>query len=75
MIKFLQIIGMSFALLIFGGLLIFLIVGAITHRHLNPGGIVMLIGNAYVVQFIFRELRQKIREQSVPHSTFPVDSN
>jgi hypothetical protein len=73
MIRILQIIGMSLALLIIGGVLTIVAVGGITHKRLNATGIAMLIGNAYAVQFIFRELRQKIRER--PSSTTPVDSN
>ncbi len=75
MTRILWIIGLSFALFVFGGWTILVVIAGITHRHLNQKGLVMLLSNAYVVWITFNYLRQKISEGSKPRSTTLVDSN
>jgi hypothetical protein len=75
MTRILWIIGLSFALFVFGGWTILIVIAGITHRHLNQKGLVMLVCDAYIVWITFSYLRQKISERSKPHPTVPVDSN
>ena len=57
------IIGLSFALFFYGAWTIVIIYAGISHRHLNPKGIGMLVGNSYVAWITLQFLRQKIAER------------
>lgn len=74
MTRALWIVGLLFALFFFGGSTIVIIYAGISHRHLNPKGIVMLIGNGYVAWIAFQYLRQKIAERKSV-SIAATDSN
>jgi hypothetical protein len=63
MTRILWIVGLSTALLFFGGWTILIVYAGISHRHLNSKGIVMLVCNGYVAWITFRYLRQKISER------------
>ena len=74
MTRILWIIGLSIALLVFGGWTILIVYAGISHRHLNSKGLAMLICNGGGAWFIFQQLRQTIRERK-PTRPYPVDSN
>ena len=72
MTRIFWISGLSLVLFVFGGLTIGIVYAGISHRHLNSTGIVMLVGNGYIVWLTFQYLRQKLgdgRRAPVP----PVD--
>lgn len=60
MTRVLWIIGLSFALLVFGGWTVVILIAGITHKHLNRTGLMMLVANGYLAWIILKYLRQKI---------------
>ena len=48
MTRILWISGLSLSLLVFGGWTILILFAAITHRHLNQKGLLMLVCDAYI---------------------------
>jgi threonine/homoserine/homoserine lactone efflux protein len=73
MARIFWIVGLSFALLVFGGWTVGILIAGVTHRHLNQKGWIMLVGNAYIVWITFNYLRTKISEERNPQA--PMDSN
>jgi hypothetical protein len=61
--RILWIVGLSFAFLFFGAWTIVIIYAGISHRHLNPKGIFMLLSDGYVAWITFQYLCQKIAER------------
>jgi hypothetical protein len=55
------IIGLSFALLVFGGWTLVAVIAGITHRHLNSKGALILLSDGYVSWMLFNYLLEKIR--------------
>jgi hypothetical protein len=62
MTRILWISGLSLSLLVFGGWTILILFAAITHRHLNQKGLLMLVCDGYVAWITFNYLRQKLRD-------------
>jgi NADH:ubiquinone oxidoreductase subunit H len=62
MTRILWISGLSLSLLVFGGWTILILIAAITHRHLNQKGLLMLVCDAYITWITFNYLRQKLRD-------------
>ena len=60
--RILWIVGLSFALFVFGGWTILIALAGLTHRHLNAKGLMMFWGNGYIAWLVFQYLREKIRE-------------
>lgn len=73
MTRLLWIIGLSIALLVYGGWTIGIIYAGISREHLNSRGVVMLIFNGYVAWITLQYLIQKICEPRTPVSS--TDSN
>ena len=65
MTRILWIVGLSIALLVFGGWTILALIAGITHEHLNQKGWVILLGSAYGAWIIFRYLCEKVREPRI----------
>lgn len=74
MTRILWIVGLSLALLVFGGWTILIVHAGISYRHLNSKGIAMLVCDGYIAWITFQYLRQKIGERR-PASIPPVDPN
>jgi hypothetical protein len=66
------IVGLSLALLEFGGIAVGLAFRGVTHRDLSGKGFFMLLANGYVAWIVFRCLLQKIARPKVGR---PADSN
>ncbi len=66
MTKVLWIVGLSIALLMFGGFTIMCIVALITRHHLNFTGIVILLSNGFISWMVLDYLLLKIREPRKP---------
>jgi uncharacterized membrane protein YqjE len=66
MTRILWIIGLSFALFVFGGWTILIAFAGFHHRHLNQRGLIMLVGNAYSAWITFWYLRQKVASEGPP---------
>jgi hypothetical protein len=54
--KALWMIGLSVALLMFGGFFVLSCVVLVRHRHLSGGGLVMLVCNGYVAWIVLRQI-------------------
>jgi hypothetical protein len=61
MTRILWIVGLIFALLVYGGISVIGVIALISHRHLNQTGIILLLSNGYVTWITFRYLVLKIR--------------
>ncbi|MEO6805378.1 MAG: hypothetical protein ABI286_09675 [Edaphobacter sp.] len=66
------VVGLSLALLEFGGIAVGIAFRGITHRDLSGKGFFMLLANGYVAWIVFEYLRQKIARPKVNRS---ADSN
>jgi hypothetical protein len=66
------IVGLSLALLEFGGIGVGIAFRGMTHRDLSGKGLFMLLANGYVAWIIFQYLLQKIARPKVSR---PADSN
>jgi hypothetical protein len=64
--KALWIVGLAFALLVFGGWTVLVIYAGLSRGHLNSKGIIMLICDGYTAWFLYSELRQMVRAHRVP---------
>jgi len=74
MTRILWIIGLSFALFVFGGWTVVIAFAGFRHRHLNQRGLMMLVGNAYTAWITFWYLQQKLAERR-PTVNLPADSD
>lgn len=61
MTRVLWIIGLSIALLMFGGFTILCIVGLVSRHHLNSTGVIILLSNACISWLLLDYMRLKIR--------------
>lgn len=60
MTRIFWIVGLSIALLMFGGMTVLCVIALITHRHLNIKGWTMLVFGGYTAWLMFRCLRSAI---------------
>jgi hypothetical protein len=61
------IIGLVFALCIWGGVAVMCLVGLAERHHLNGTGWLILTNSGYIIWITYRYIRQKLAErQSVP---------
>ena len=63
MTRWLWMIGLSFALLVFGGWAVVILITGLRHRHLNGRGWIALTVTGYIAWFTFQYLLVKIRNQ------------
>ena len=63
MTRWLWIVGLSFALLVYGGWAVFIVITGVKHHHLNGTGIFVLTVAAYIAWFTFQYLLVKIRNR------------
>ncbi len=61
MIRWLWIIGLSIAILVFGGFATMCVIGLILRHHLNAVGYFVLATNAYVAWITLQYLTTKVR--------------
>lgn len=66
------ILGLSLAVLEFGGIAVGIAFRGVTHRDLSGKGFFMLLANSYAAWIIFQYLLQKIARPKVNR---PADSN
>jgi hypothetical protein len=58
----LSIVGLTIALIMFGGLAVVCVIALITHHHLNSRGCITLFGNSWICWITLQYLRLKIAE-------------
>ena len=63
MARRLWIIGLAFALCVFGGICVGIVYALVSRHELNAKGWIMLVGNGYIVWITFCYLRQKLAER------------
>ena len=63
MARWLWVVGLSFALLVYGGWAGFILMTGLKHRHLNGTGIFVLTVTSYIAWFTFQYLLVKIRNR------------
>ena len=63
MARKLWIIGLSFALLVYGGWALLILVMGLKHRHLSGTGLFALTVNGYIVWFTYKYLMVKIQNR------------
>jgi hypothetical protein len=59
--RVLWIIGLSIALIVFGGYTTVCVIALISRGHLNSKGALSLLANGYVTWIVFRYLSEKVR--------------
>ena len=62
MARILWIVGLTIALVQFGGFTALCVFGLVTRHHLNSNGWLMLAGSAYIFWITLKYLRVKIAE-------------
>ena len=63
MARGLWIVGLSFALLVYGGWVVFFLSLSFHHKRLNTAGFFLLVGCAYIFWFTLQYLLVKIRNR------------